>query len=80
MGSRHLRADPSLRRSINRAWFRHLVVTEDEDCLSVTDAEHEPLTAAVRTVVAARHVEAPQEQKGRQTNLAAFRMCVWFER
>ena len=55
-----------VRRSMNQAWFKHLVVTEDEDGVLVTDAEHQPLTAAVRGAIARQHAAQGQAAKCRR--------------
>lgn len=43
--------DPGLRRSMNRAWFHHLIVTEDEDGVRVTDDEREPFGAVMHSAL-----------------------------
>lgn len=55
-GNVYQQAPPAMRRSMNRSWFTDLVITEDEDGLRVTDAEREPLTAALRSAAARRSV------------------------
>ena len=54
------RADPALRRALNRGWFSYLLVTEDDDGLTVTDVNHEPITGAVNAALDRRREDAAE--------------------
>ncbi len=68
-GSVYHQVEPALRRSMNRAWFHHLVVTEDDDGVRVTDAERGPFSAVIQSALAQRHADdrmAPETNNRRQ--------------
>ena len=54
---------------MNRAWFQHLFIDEDDDGLSIADAGREPLSAAIQQELAQRRLAKNRTNEKRRQQM-----------